>query len=345
MRRLSVVTLCVGLLAVLAAAAHAVSVSGVLIYAADKFGNPSAADAQGADSESQPMWHTQLDDAFHGLGILAGSPPQSVAGPLLNAADFTVNLPLSPGENEFTLVGEPDEKYSGRPFDDFVLNLYFDGRLDQPGISVLFPRRGSSEGDVPEPNPLGRVFALTGEAVPGTPTTSFDDGTVHVSVDAVSFGPPQWPLIVDRVSAHALKPGDGKDWIGVLALFVDASSAPAPRAGRIGLETGRVNAGATVRVGPDLSGTVPGTGRGEAQGGVELGEGQTASAGTPTPMDTATAATPTRASVARATGTHPGRSSSTPTPPAAATASTRIMRTPTPVLVSTPQASRTAGAV
>jgi len=258
------VLLC-GAVGVLPLRVGAASLSGILIYAADQAGDPSGWDPVAPQAGNRVVWHTQADGTWNGLGILAGAPPsldlsgnsspQSLQGTLLNAPDFTIDVPLSVGENEFTLLGEPDRKLSANPFDSFVLNLYFDGMLDAPGISVLFPRRNSAEGEIPEPNQSDWVFTLgVAEAGGGRPAAVYDNGSVRVSVETLSFGPAQSSLLVDRVSASAPSPNGLQDWIGGLTLLVEGSP-PVPLAaglGRPAVAAGPVDI-ASARVGPDLS--------------------------------------------------------------------------------------------
>lgn len=358
MRRLRAVLLGVAV-GFLPLPAGAVSLSGILIYAADQAGNPSGWDPVAPEAGNRVVWHTQSDGTWSGLGILAGSPPPfdfsgdssswSPQGGLLNAPDFTIDLPLSIGENEFTLLGEPDRKLSANPFDSFVLNLYFDGTLDAPGISVLFPRRNSAEGEVPELNQSDWVFTLgVAEAARGRPAAVYDNGSVRVSVETLSFGPAQSSLLVDRVSASAPSPNGLQDWIGGLTLLVEGSPA-APSAagvGRPGVAAGPVDI-AGARVGPDLSNAsapVPGHDgateaqrpKGDASDGGSVAMEAEPNAGTPSPAVPTPNGTVTPAATAASHGDEHRTpsiratvSATTPTVKPSPTAAASIGATPT----------------
>lgn len=204
---------------------HGVSISGMLIYSADDLGNPSASDTFLGDIQAQ-LWRTVVGGYWYGLGILTGLPPESFATPLLNAPDFTVDIPLKEGENDFTLLGEPGPAIRIDDYTRFAINLYFDGAQDHPGISVLFPRDGSPTGSPTAPNRSAHIYSLGLNQVQVPPQESYDNGVVSVSVSviAASFLPPEdFAVDIDLVSAQRLVPSGQGDFIGVLKLQVEPS--------------------------------------------------------------------------------------------------------------------------
>lgn len=252
-------------------AAFAATLSGVMIFSTDHFGNPSAWNAQGQDFAHGQLWRTRLGGDWYGLGLLSGLPPANSDAPVLNAPDFSVRIPLSQGENNFTLVGEPSTLTRQDDFSHFALNLYFDGILDHPGISVLFPRYASRRGSTPLTNSATVMYALSLAQVKTVGEMTYSDGVNTVSVIAVSFLPSEkFGADYDKVSAHAIMPSSvnpgangpgadglgGFDYAGVLKINVEGPSdaaaiwvpgvpAAAPAGGRvdIGSSLGGDNAG------------------------------------------------------------------------------------------------------
>lgn len=222
-----------------AAPSHGVSISGVLLYSADEFGNPSGFETLDGQLQAQ-LWRTLLGGDWHVLGVWSGLPPQSFASPPVNGPDVTVEIPLSDGENNFTIVGQPGP---GTRIDDYAryaLNLYFDGVLDHPGISVLFPRLNNPAGSPVAANRSDHIYSLGLDPVSFAPQATYDNGVVSVSVTAASFlAPEDLGADVDLVSAQSLVPSgaddpNGSDYIGVLKVKVVASpssSIPATSAG------------------------------------------------------------------------------------------------------------------
>jgi hypothetical protein len=332
MRRLILATLAASCLAV-PVAAPAVSISGILVYSTDDFGNPNGWDPVSEHYVHGQLWRTMLAGAWYGLGVMEGLPPQSFAAQPLNAPDFSVEIPLVEGENDFTLLGEPGPLTETDQYDRFALNLYFDGVLDRPGITVLFPRNAARAGSPPTLNRSEHMYALSLAEVKVLPQTSYSDGADTVTVAAVSFLAPQSIRAdVDMVSPDAPLPNGNSDWVGVLKLMVVGASggvplAPAP--GAFGVQPGQA------LVGPDMSGVPQGNTvsqdlgiRGQATPGSE----EVTSAGTPGRDQTgaiALTATPER------TGTSPVPAG-TATPVAPRTGSPTTARNTTPTAQATP---------
>jgi len=211
------------------AIASALSLSGVVIYSSDADGNPSGG---GELFGAAYVWHTVPDRTWYGLGVWQGFLPQSLQTTPLNAPDFQLHQVLVDGSNEFTIVGE-------QPFVDFgadwppnyVLDLYFDGNTEAPGLSVMFSGNAACSGGVAAANP-GPVFSLALEASSTRVGAVYDNSGTRTSVEAVSFGPPTHCSIdVDLVSAFGLIPDGEPDYIGALKLLVEPvvpSPGPTP---------------------------------------------------------------------------------------------------------------------
>lgn len=315
------------------AAVLGVTLSGAMIYSTDHYGNPNAWNAQKEEFALGQVWRTQLGGDWFGLGLLAGLPPANSDAPVLNSSNFGIEVSLMEGENDFTVVGEPSVLTRNEEFSHFALNLYFDGVLDRPGISVLFPRYSPRRGSPPLPNVAPVTYALSLAGIRAPAQATYTDGVDRVSVIAVSFLPPErFGADYDKVSAHAVLPSSaspgpggsgadgwgGFDYVGVLRINVEAlgnavapgaPAVPVPQVVMPGVVVGQ-------SVGGD-AGTVTGTVTGETPSAD--GHGASASVGdtsvddpgttptvvqTPTPGGTAVRAetAPTKAATALATG-------------------------------------------
>lgn len=210
-------------------------ISGLMIYATDDFGNPNVFNPATNTFSPSLLWMTRSDGVWYGLGLLRGLPPDSASGPLLNAADFSVQIPLVDGTNDFTLLGAPFPLTRGDSFTRLALNIYFDGVLDHPGISVLFPRKADPAGSSPSANGSAFVFSLSVDSVTAAPQSSFTNGVQTVSVAAVSFLPAGLSgSSIDLVSGHSIGSGGTGgffDWVGVLRINVGTLAASASMGG------------------------------------------------------------------------------------------------------------------
>jgi hypothetical protein len=337
MRRLILATLAASCLA-LPAAAPAVSISGILVYSTDDFGNPNGWDPVNERYVHGQLWRTILAGRWYGLGVLEGLPPLSFAGQPLNAPDFSLEFPLMEGENDFTLMGEPGPLTETDQYDRFALNVYFDGMLDRPGISVLFPRNAARAGSPPTLNRSEHIYALSLTEVKAAPQISYSDGADTVTVSAVSFLPPQSIRAdVDMVSPDATVPNGDSDWVGVLKLMVEGPSAGVASGGvplAPGPEAFGVHPGQAL-VGPDMLGAPQGNTMSQdlgMRGQATPGSAEVASMSTPKPD-------PTEASALTATPGRTGTSTvpaGTATPVAARTGSPTTARNTTPTPQATP---------
>jgi hypothetical protein len=324
----------------------AVTLSGVMIYSADHYGNPNAWNAQKEDFAFGQVWRTQLGGDWYGLGLLAGLPPANSDGPVLNAPNFGIQIPLVEGENDFTVVGEPSSLTRHEDFSHFALNLYFDGVLDRPGISVLFPRYSPRRGSPPLPNVAPVMYALSLAGVKAAAESTYTDGVDRVSVSAISFLPPEkFGVDFDKVSAHAVLPSSvssgpnaggadglgGFDFVGVLRIHVEgpgnaavpgAVSLPAAPVVMQGVTVGTNILGEAEAAAGAVRDDLP-TEQGRGSSGSAAGAPVPDAAATPSAAQTPTpvgsvlhaATTPTLAPTAAATGTA-AKPPVTPTPAA-----------------------------
>lgn len=206
----------------------AVSVSGILLYAADSFGTPNgyATYDACANIEAQ-LWRTVAAGRWHSLAVYVGLPPESLSGPPLNGRNFWVEIPLNEGENAFTLVGEPGPLTATDEYERFAINLYFNGNTEAvPGLSGLFERYAAPMGGSLSSNRSHCIYSLALNEMQGKPDLVYDDGIERVTVTGASFLPqdrfdPDWKF--DLVGPQRFGPSGARDWIGVLRLFVEPS--------------------------------------------------------------------------------------------------------------------------
>ena len=260
------ITVVLGVLA-LPVAARAVSLSGIVLYATDDFGNPNGVNTILNNELQAQLWLTAPNSHWYVLGVWAGLPPDALRiAPLNSPADFTIEYPLVEGENDFTLLGQPGPLTRGDDYLNYAVNLYFDGNLDQPGISVLIPRNSPPSGSPPSANRAntGQIYSLSLQSLNIDPQTltAYDDGVERVTVSAASFLPPEaFGVDFDLVSPHRLAPspsGDqnAADYIGVVKIMVepDATGDGGPARGP----------------GPQGFGVLPGVGIGQAVHGPDV---------------------------------------------------------------------------
>lgn len=245
-----------------AAPTAAVSITGIIVYSSDDFGNPSGVDTYTQGAFEAQMWRTlALGDKWHWLGILQGLPPEKINDPFLNFQNFSVDLSLDEGENYFTLMGEPGALTATDEYQRFTINLYFDGDQDRPGISVLFPRVADPDGSPVEQSRANddQVYSMLLERVEGPPSTFYDDGAYRVSVLRASFLPPERANVsVDRMMEKALGASGISDWVGSLVVMVEPSESFGPGGGPRAPVAGGGGGGG--RTGTSGGGVAPGVG-------------------------------------------------------------------------------------
>lgn len=216
-----------------AAPASAASISGIMVYSADDFGTPNGFETfDRPEAPQMHMWRTWAAGIWHGLAVYQGLPPQSLTGRArpLNAGNFSVDIPLIEGENFFTIVGEPGPITATDSYDGFVVNLYFDGGLNTPGISVLFPRYGAEEGAPVRANRSPYIYSfdvtLAQQRSPGIDDTGldvYDDGIDRVTVTAASFLPEDRFVSIDLIGGQKFGKSGTSDFVGSLVVLVEPS--------------------------------------------------------------------------------------------------------------------------
>ena len=221
------------LLLLTAAPAAAVSISGIMVYSADDFGTPSGFDTfDRPEAPEMHMWRTYAAGKWHSLAVYEGLPPQSLTGRPrpLNAGDFSVDIPLIDGENYFTIVGEPGPITATDTYQRFVVNLYFDGGLNAPGISALFERYAPEEGGVTSANRSQYLYSfdviLAQKRSPGIDDVGYDvydDGFERVTVTGASFLPEDRFISVDAVAGQRIGQSGTSDFVGSLVVLVEPS--------------------------------------------------------------------------------------------------------------------------
>jgi hypothetical protein len=247
--------------------AWAVSISGVMVYSADDFGTPSGFDTfDRPEAPEMHMWRSYAAGKWHSLAIYEGLPPQSITGKPrpLNAGNFSVDIPLIEGENFFTIVGEPGPITATDTYDGFVVNLYFDGGLNTPGISALFPRYGSEEGAPTRTNRSPYIYSfdvtLAQQRSPGVDDTGldiYDDGIEKVTVTGASFLPEDRFVSVDLIGGQKFGQSGTADFVGSLVILVEPSeggpgvdSSGSGRGGAVGGTAGGVRPRSAIAGGP-----------------------------------------------------------------------------------------------
>jgi hypothetical protein len=213
--------------------AQALSISGIMVYSTDDFGNPSGVNTAIQGQFDAHLWRTLLrgGDIWHVLGVAEGLQSRGVDGPFLNFPDLTIDLPLDEGENYFTLFGEPGPLTATDDYQRFSINLYFDGDETKPGITVLIPRVADPDGSSVAESRANddEVYALTLQKSGVPPQGYYDDGAYRVSVLRASFLPPERAnLSVDRMTPKGFAASGTSDWVGSLVVMVEPSTAFGP---------------------------------------------------------------------------------------------------------------------
>lgn len=206
---------------------QALQLSGIVVFSADAAGNPSGI-LTGAFSAQ--AWRTFVAPRviWHGLAVLPGLPSEALDAEFLNASDFSIDVSLDHGEYHLTLLGEPGPFTWRDDYEAWVLNLYFDGNVAEPGISVVAPRYGDPSGSPPFANQAepGNAVSFDLDLIDAPRPFEYDDGELRVTVTAFSLLPPTLAAVAtDRVRAHSLEAGGAEDGVGVVTLRVERSSA------------------------------------------------------------------------------------------------------------------------
>ncbi len=263
-----------------------------MVYSTDDFGTPSGIDT--LDRPENPethLWRTVVSGRWFGLAVYEGLPPQSITGRPrpLNGGDFMVDIPLVEGENFFTIVGEPGPITATDQYQRFAVNLYFDGGLTTPGISVLFPRYAPEEGGAVSPNRSMFIYSFdvntTQVRSPGVDDQGldvYDDGIDRVTVTAASFLPEDRFLSIDLVAGNGFRASGVSDFVGSLVILVEPSEG-GPVVGGLNPGAGGIGSGPGGRARSGL----PGSGGGGRDAGGVGGPGFVGSAPRAAPLEDA----------------------------------------------------------
>ncbi|MCX8072260.1 MAG: hypothetical protein N3C12_07405 [Candidatus Binatia bacterium] len=213
-----------------AVSAKGLNLSGVLLYGADE-----RAEIIG------PIWQTGNADGTRPLGFTRWPLPGTRGMPFPLAPDGSLRdrsgrlgLPLWSGAHVTHLFWQfrPGEFPAA-----LVLNLFFDGDLLSPGISVLVYGRYGLTNFVPNPAPYTLSFDLN--TVPNPTSAEFTDGSTIARITAAFFfssspAEPeslQWRpadlVNVDRVGLDRLDPDGLPDGVLVFQLDVLPVQSPA----------------------------------------------------------------------------------------------------------------------
>jgi hypothetical protein len=193
-------------------AAAQLALTGLINYSTDGSGAVAGSDA----------WNTRGGDSIFNLYVTA--PNTSVGDPFINSGNgptTSINVPLTPGTNQFFLFGNPG---GGPTF--YGLNLFFNADNTNPGISVF---AGLNTGSPPPfAADSAATRALDGSSIAGSGSLSFTaDGFMATLTDYRWTAPGVIPF--DRVSTFDSSPGEGQDFIGSFTLQV----SPVPEPGSL----------------------------------------------------------------------------------------------------------------
>ena len=202
--------------------AHAAALTAATVFGCDEQGTVNVA----ARSNTGP-----IDAAWDTFIVEEPNDANDVVDWLNNREDHTINIPLAPGTHTYTFYTEapgPDG-FAG-------LNLFFNGRYDLPGISVMAPVGAS---DAFKPNRAGQTMGwpITDVSAYGALTWSesetgmwtFPGSAKQISVTLTEFhlAKPSADAPVDRVGPHSIGPSGTPDCVGQFVLEV-SEALPRP---------------------------------------------------------------------------------------------------------------------
>lgn len=223
-----------GLLAVLismglASIAGAVDLTAVTVFACDDQGVVNTAG----------RWNTgPIDgawDVFFYSGDVQTKNPDRIKW-LNHTDDHTIRISLTPGTHTFTFQFD-----TPADFDNFGMNLFFDGRYDKPGISV---RAKVDAAGPPYPkfiaNGANPTMGWPITDIPGASTLVFQDienhfwgyetrdGSLSVTMKSFHISRPAVEGNPDLVGQHEIKPDNQADYVGQFTVEVEKTNAQPP---------------------------------------------------------------------------------------------------------------------
>ncbi len=200
--------------------AHAASLTGAFSFGCDSSGNVTTQSwSTGWGGPEYRLWFTPGTPG----GTPDGLTSSFINGPTSNLSG--INIPLSPGVNQFTIFAQPGLALG---YDGF--NLFFNGD-DLPDISVFAPVRTGvtvpafSPNSAPNTAGIDMTTGTTIFPVPGSGSLTFNDGTETITLTNFFWAVPS-VYNVDRASGYTSTPGGQADFIASFTL--DVTSVPEP---------------------------------------------------------------------------------------------------------------------
>ena len=201
---------CALFLSLTAIPASATSLTGVSVTAAAPNGNSIV-----------PGWNTLGGDSVNNLYLQDGTAWVNSG----NGSAAALNLPLVTGNYMFTLHGEYRVQSTGY----YLINLFFDGNNETPGITALWSNRDNTlVADGGRTSNLGLSIEF-----PGANTLIYHDAQSIVTLTAFNFGNSTQNLVRDYdntptpavVHPHSTTPG-APDNAGMFAFSVQSAIVP-----------------------------------------------------------------------------------------------------------------------
>jgi hypothetical protein len=179
-----------------------------------------------AGGASNTVWTTRAPDAV--WNVYFTGPNTGSAGAFINSGDTlaatALNVNLSaPGSYTFHFFAD-----GGCCSTFYAMNLFFDGNLVNPSLSVL----AGANGGTPTPNGAPNTWNINGlTLIPGANTLSFLDGANTITMTQFAFYHTTNTTVptADRVQPFANTPNGALDSRGSFTLTVTApSDVPEP---------------------------------------------------------------------------------------------------------------------
>ncbi|WP_293073675.1 PEP-CTERM sorting domain-containing protein [Moorena sp. SIO3H5] len=216
--------------------AQAISLSGLSEFASN-----------GSGSTGLAVWNSRAGDNYWDLFVTSdGEDGEFINDPSTRNIDFE----LTKGTHTFTIYG--DGRSSLANISHYGLNLFFNGEISNPGISVFGALAKSTDSDPGfSANSSGSTRGLDGSIVPGSGTLSFIDGLTTVTLTDYIYQASDVQE-KDRVSPYSIGSNRYLDMVGQFTLNVetrnlDSTSVPEPASVLGLLAVGAFGAGATLK--------------------------------------------------------------------------------------------------
>jgi hypothetical protein len=197
-------------LAVAADVSSPVLLTGLVEFSTDASGN----------FDNHSVWNTRGGDTAVNLWVVSGS---DLNGPFINGpadAQARVSIPLTLGENTFTLLSSTGfiEPYN-------ALNLFFSSNDVNPGISVFGPTQTSNDSPSFAANGSPSTLTLAFQPVAGANSLVFRQGDFQVELTDYRWAQPAVNN-TDRVAQRTTTPDGMSDFVGHFTLNVTRLTSP-----------------------------------------------------------------------------------------------------------------------